>query len=228
VLLPLLLAKSAVNDAETAAVLHPQTSHHLHEEASAPVGWFPSFYPRPASSPLATLLPALLISALVCSLVLSKRAASILLNTVSAPVFSLPGAVVALVGGYMEVLAPSIAGLIFANSYRKELPYPLDSSMFLLLTMCLSVLLYVASLLLNIHFRGDFGVITDEAVTPPVGPAVGHAEDGAAGSGADGEGWNKLLHYFAVPLGDIGLLFSPELMGYNARLKNLKLDVKDM
>jgi hypothetical protein len=227
-LLPLLLAKSAVIDAEAAAVLHPQTSHHLHDEPSAPVGWLPSFYPRPASSPLATLLPAILMSALVCSLVLSKRAASILLNTVSVPVFSSPGAVVALVGGYMEVLAPSIAGLIFATSYRKELPYPLDSSMFLLLTMCLSVLLYVASLLLNIHFRGDFGVITDEAVTPPVGPAVGHAEDGAAGAGADGEGWNKLLNYFAVPLGDIGLLFSPELTGYNARLRNLKLDVKDM
>ena len=230
VLLPLLLAKSAVVDAETAAVLHPQTSHHLYDVdpsssgLSVPVGWFPSFYPRPASSPLATLLPAFLMSALICSLILSKRASSILLSTVSAPVFSSPRAVLALVGGYIEVLAPSIAGLIFANSYRKELPYPLDSSMFLLLTMCLSALLYVASLLLNIHFRGDFGVITDEAVTP----RAGHAEDGASAAGADGKGWNKLLNYFAVPLGDIGLVFSPALTGYNARLQNLKLDVKDM
>jgi hypothetical protein len=222
-LLPLLLAKSAAEDAENAAVLSKHHNHNADGE-NPPVGFFPSFYPRPASSPFAIIMPSILVSALICALSMARRAVSILLYTVATPSFSQPQSVVDLVGCYADVLAPCLAGLIFSNSYRKELPYPLDSSTFLLLALCLSCTLYVATLLLNIHFRGDFGIITDEAVVPE--QWLSHSSR-APESSKLSQVWNKFVDYFNVPMSDLGLLFSPGLAGYNARMQNLKIDQKD-
>lgn len=55
---------------------------------------------------------------------------------------------------------------IFAANYRMALRHPMDSSFFLSLSACVSSLMYIGTLLLNVQFRGDFGIMTDQAVLP--------------------------------------------------------------
>ena len=201
-LLPLLLSKGAGEEAEVAVL-----SGHYHKDA--PEGFFQELYPRPASSPFAIVMPSFLFSALATALLLARRAAGILLGTCAQSSFTSSSEVVALVGSHMDIVGPVLAGLIFSNGYRKELAYPLDSSMFLLLSACMSGLLYIASMLLSIHFIGDFGIMTDEAV------ASMQARDAQ-------ELVVQLKHFFSMPMQDCGLLFNPATAGYDARMYNLK------
>ena len=73
----------------------------------------------------------------------------------------------------------------------------------------MSGLLYIASMLLSIHFIGDFGIMTDEAV------ASMQARDAQ-------ELVVQLKHFFSMPMQDCGLLFNPATAGYDARMYNLK------
>ena len=257
-LLPMLLAKRAADDAEAEATslfsgqAHPRgavrhtdfaagmasspeagaaEADGVAEEGGVPSGWYPSFYPRPASSPLAVLLPAILMSALIIAQLLARKASSVLLFTVSTSSFSSPAAVLSLARAYSEVVGPAMASLIFANAYRKAMPYPFDSSVFLLLTAGVSMVVYVASLLLSIHFHGDFGIITDEAATSSEVNRLersGRKAPTAAAALSMGWDFHALRQYFALPLDDLRVLFRPSKAGYDARLQNLKLEIKDM
>jgi len=51
--------------------------------------------------------------------------------------------------------------LIFGVIIDMELPHPMDALSFLSLSICTCSLLYACTLLLDVRFRGDFGVILD-------------------------------------------------------------------
>ena len=107
------------------------------------------------------------------------------------------------------------------------------------------------SLLINVQFRGDFGIMTDEAMRHM--GAGGSGSHSAAGSSAKSRGTSAHGHghgtvaggvgleeiggsshsmgdLFEVPLGDLSLLVSPPVGGYGTRLHNLhmKIDLKEV
>jgi hypothetical protein len=113
-------------------------------------------------------------------------------------------------------------GLIFAAVSHLHLPYPMDSSFLLALSACICSLLYIGTLLLNVQYRGDFGLITD-----PSAGTVSAATLRRIGNSAallerhDGD-------LLSTPLRDINLLFSTVVVGYGTKLHNLKVDLKDV
>jgi hypothetical protein len=53
--------------------------------------------------------------------------------------------------------------MVTASIVRLGAKYPVDASFFLFLMGTSSVLLYVSTLLLNVQFRGDLGLLSDTA-----------------------------------------------------------------
>jgi len=98
---------------------------------------------------------------------------------------------------------------IFSNCYRMHNKYPMDTSFFLTLLACTSSLLYIGTLMLNVHFRGDFGVITDLTIrrTRARGPS----------------GDESMIDLLYIPVDDLSLLMIPTMSGYSARLSHLNV-----
>ena len=58
---------------------------------------------------------------------------------------------------------PMMAASFLLWTHRLTLRYPMNDSFFLTLTGCASLLLYICSLLLTVKFRGEFGVLAEDA-----------------------------------------------------------------
>jgi hypothetical protein len=115
----------------------------------------------------------------------------------------------------------------------------MNDSFFLTLAGCISLLLYICSLLLTVRFRGEFGVLADDASVDL--DAVDDADlrtelqQSRAPSSASSSFSGELLDVFRVPLVDIrhmialfpGKRKGPRDSALSARLFSLKVDVKD-
>jgi hypothetical protein len=87
----------------------------------------------------------------------------------------------------------------------------MDTSFFLLLAASAFFLIYIGTLMLNVHFRGDFGIITDLSVRKVRNRAFK----------STGEYQENLMDLFFVPLDDLNLLFFPFSSGYNSRMSHM-------
>lgn len=131
-----------------------------------------------------------------------------------------------------------MAALIFGSTYNTHLKYPMNASFAFSLCACTGSLLYVASLLISVQFRGDFGVMSDEAIIGCGSTAASSGSRSVVASsplvyqpGFDTDpqlGGGGVSDIFEVPLGDISLLVSHPMSGYSSRLHNLKIDIKEV
>lgn len=114
---------------------------------------------------------------------------------------------------------------------------------FLSIAVCVYSLLYACTLLLDLKFLGDFGVIFDgiaSAGSAGTDLATGHRDYHTHGNHNLGSQHSKVMsccgcgsdplcrELFSVPEEDLRLLFSRPKYGYGSKLYNLKLDVKDV
>ncbi len=88
----------------------------------------------------------------------------------------------------------------------------------------MSSLLYVLSLLINVQFRGDFGLMTDQAVRKA---GLG-ARQSSPLIHSDDDSSKGVVDILEVPLGDLSLLLSPPTNSYGSRLHNIKVDLKEV
>eukprot|EP01041_Mallomonas_annulata_P007690 gene7690-15739_t len=143
---------------------------------------------------------------------LTRQASSQLLRVALSPSVASPDTLLSALEGMADTLAPVLSALLSGAVLRMGLRFPLDSSLPLALVALLGTLLYLSSLLLQVRFRGDFGVMSDQAVRR-------ERMDGRSGCCYD------LLR---VPRADIALLFSPIGAGYGAAMFHLKGELKDV
>jgi len=111
--------------------------------------------------------------------------------------------------------------LVFGGVLRLGKHYPMDAAVLFSVTALLSSVLYVGSLMLHLQFRGDFGVMPDEALA--LGPAL---KKNAKKNNSGG-----IAHFISVSLGDLALLLGPvgRSNSYGARLFNLQArEAKDV
>ena len=168
---------------------------------------------------------------------LARQSAGCLLS-VAARACQIPSAVfIDSVGSRGDVAGPLLGALLFGGMLRLEGRYPLanDAAFLFTLTAVLASALYVGSLMLRLQFRGDFGVMPDEALalgpaerSRPLGSPSRRAARGAAAAAAGGEGAaasgsGGIAHLMSVSLGDLALLLGPvgRAGPYGARLFNL-------
>lgn len=132
--------------------------------------------------------------------------------------FASPGPLLNALSAAGEVLGPLLSSLVVGNTLHYKLRYPMDAAFLFAVTSCLAALLYLGSLALHLQFRGDFGVMPDEA-------------RGAVGSKAGRAGPSGVAYLLSLSLGDLALLLGPvgRGSGYGTRLFNLRsTDLKDV
>ena len=88
----------------------------------------------------------------------------------------------------------------------------MDTSFFLTFISCSSFSLYIGTLMLNVQFKGDFGVITDLAIR--------RARSRNPSANIDQE---THLDFLLIPIDDLSLLMVPSMSGYTARLSHLNV-----
>lgn len=94
-----------------------------------------------------------------------------------------------------EVCGPLLSALTFGGVLRFQLPYPMDAAFLFSMSACFSSALYLGSLMLHLQFRGDFGVMPDEASSE-----TGTSRGPRAGG---------LAYLLRVSFGDLSLLLGP-------------------
>lgn len=99
----------------------------------------------------------------------------------------------------------------------------MNSSFFFSVTGCVCSLIYVLSLLINVQFRGDFGLLADTSIRSS---GMSQFIRKSIGGGSVDEN-SSIEEFLDVPIGDITLLFSPSASP-NARLHNVKVDLKEV
>jgi hypothetical protein len=90
--------------------------------------------------------------------------------------------------------------------------------------------MYVGTLLLNVQYRGDFGLISEQVPGGGLsGAGAGLSTAALRRMGTTGtvleRGDGVLL---STPIRDVNLLFSTVVAGYGTKLHNLKVDLKDV
>lgn len=176
---------------------HVQTVHGSGPTFIDGVSWILQLFfgfqiPRtPINYPLTGFLPAVCLSAIAFSLLLSRRCTATVLKLSLQFVLSSPNAAVQFISGIITASMPLIACLIAAALYHLDLPSPVDSAFFLAIIFSGSLLLYFLSLFLCINFRGEFGVLMEESNTASVSSSS-----------------QQLTEVFSVPLADIQHIMS--------------------
>lgn len=120
---------------------------------------------QPSSTPTALLLPSFLIALLIAGSYITRIATRTILSTSLRNSFAMPDTVITALSGVMDVAGPSVGGVIFSLFYRDTLfRLPLQSFVVLYGVIIILAVLYSSTLLLNVHFRGDFGIVTERVV----------------------------------------------------------------
>lgn len=115
----------------------------------------------PSISTSALLVPSTLIAVVIASAFFSRRAATALLQLSLASSLSSPATVRRALMVIVDIFGPFLAALQASLVYNAHLRFPMDSSFFLSLASSGALLTYIVSLLIDVHFRGDFGVMAD-------------------------------------------------------------------
>jgi len=137
------------------------TSADRHNVAYDYVHWASSKYTFHTRSILALQLPSVLFSLILCGLQMCSRAAGIILQLTLANTFNDPASVRRALNGLVEIGGPTLAASLFSLGYGMGLQYPMDASSFFSIAGCQIMLVYIASILLKVQFRGDYGVMAD-------------------------------------------------------------------
>jgi hypothetical protein len=127
------------------------------------------------------------------------------------PSFSSHTIIIAAVTNLADILGPVLFAAVFSNCYRMGHKYPLDVSFFLTLVACMSFLVYLGTLLLNMNFKGDFGIITDVTIRRSRTRNHSNAK------------FENLLDIMHIPVDDITLLMVPSVSGYSSRLSHMNM-----
>ena len=120
---------------------------------------------RPSCSLLHLIYPAIFISLLIVSSILSRRAAANIISISLNRSFNNASSIVFAMASLIDIIGPTALALIYSSTYRHHLPYPMDATFFLSLCTCISSLVFIATLFLNVQLRGDFGVVRDNNLT---------------------------------------------------------------
>jgi hypothetical protein len=171
----------------------------------------------------------------------SRQAAGSLLYFALLPSFESPTKLMSLVSGIADVAvsfsvldatsclkslsvvlqSPIIGAGLFVCTYHLDLPFPMDASFPLSISACLCSLVYVCSLFLTVHFRGDFGVISDLVEAEP------EAQYGPYQWQYYQQNIMRILRYYLgdivdEPLRDVTLLLAPPglLSSYGSKLQS--------
>ena len=119
------------------------------------------FAPYPSSTPTALILPAVLLSILVAGSYIWRRATHTILVTCISNSFAMPESVVAYVAGAADTLAPIVGAVLFSIFRDRPINLPLQSYVVQYLVVVIVGIMYSSTLVLNVHFRGDFGIVTE-------------------------------------------------------------------
>lgn len=120
---------------------------------------------QPSSSPTALVVPSLLVALLVTGSYVTRVATMTILATSLKNSFAMPDTVISALSAVMDVAGPCVGGVMFSLFYRDHLfALPLQSFVVMYGVIILLGLLYSSTLLLNVHFRGDFGIVTERVV----------------------------------------------------------------
>jgi hypothetical protein len=163
-------------------------------------------------SMLSMIAPVLLSSLIICFSRLVRQASNVIFQIALDPSFTSPSTIISAVTNLSDVLGPVIFSSIFSNCYSSNRRYPMDTSFFLTFISCSSFSLYIGTLMLNVQFKGDFGVITDLAIR--------RARSRNPSANIDQE---TLLDFLLIPIDDLSLLMVPSMSGYTARLSHLNV-----
>eukprot|EP01035_Chromulina_nebulosa_P017725 gene17725-23317_t len=191
--------------------------------------------------------PCFILAALVCGAYLTRKASTVLMQVVIAPAFTGPKGVVRGISTTIDVLCPAFCCLSYRLVYdhclhhlkehNELLANPLNASCFISIALCLSSLLYVSTLLLNIQFVGDFGVIPDHIHTHRVianqindndMELHSYSSSGHSNQEEEPTDVNFISAIYSIGLQDLQLLISLPKYGYGTKLYNLKVDIKDL
>ncbi len=120
---------------------------------------------RPSCSLLHLIYPSIFISALIVSSTLSRKAAANIISISLNRSFNNASSIVFAMASLIDIIGPTALALTYSSTYRHHLPYPMDATFFLSLCTCVSSLVFIATLFLNVQLRGDFGVVRDNNLT---------------------------------------------------------------
>lgn len=118
-------------------------------------------YLLPSLSITSLLVQSLLISTLICASFLCRKASGMLLHLILGTSFNSPVMIRYALHAVGDVTGPFLSAVVYSIIYGSRLKYPMNSSFFLPLTACGSLLAYILSLYIVVQFRGDYGVMSD-------------------------------------------------------------------
>ena len=133
------------------------------------------------------------------SAALARQSAGCLLAVALKAAFASASPILETISALGDVCGPLLSALIFGGVLRFQLPYPMDAAFLFSMSACFGSALYLGSLMLHLQFRGDFGVMPDEA----------SSETGTNRSGTNRSGTNGLAYLLRVSFGDLSLLLGP-------------------
>lgn len=123
------------------------------------------FTAQPSSTPTALLIPSVLVALLISGSYVTRTATKTILSTSLKNSFAMPDTVILALSGVMDVTGPCVGGIIFSLFYRDTLfRLPLQSFVIMYGVIIILAVMYSSTLLLNVHFRGDFGIVTERVV----------------------------------------------------------------
>jgi hypothetical protein len=169
-----------------------------------------STYLAPHPTLLSLAITVIFTAVLLCFSKFSRLSSNVVMQVALEPSFTSPSTIMTAVTNLADILGPVIFAAVFSNRVRIAHKYPMDTSFFLTLLACMCFLVYLGTLLLNMNFKGDFGVITDLT--------VGRRRSKKSPSTPD-----SLLDMMYIPVDDMTLLMVPSQSGYSSRLSHLNM-----
>lgn len=131
------------------------------EAENAVTGYLHAFLP--STSLFSMIICAALLSTLVCAAHLCRKAAGMLLHLVLGAVFQSPANIRHALYALADILGPLLSCAVYSIMYASHLRFPLNSGFFLPIAASMGVLTYLCSMFLVVHFRGDYGIMSDHA-----------------------------------------------------------------
>jgi len=167
---------------------------------------------HPPHVSLMSLAVTIILSAiLLCFAKFSRMSSNVVMQVALEPSFTSVSTIITAVTNLADILGPVLFAAVFSNRVRLKQKYPMDTSFFLTLTACTSFLVYLGTMLLNMNFKGDFGIITDLTLRRP---RSRHSSSTPTDS---------LLDMMYIPVDDMTLLMVPSVSGYSSRLSHLNM-----
>lgn len=109
---------------------------------------------------------AIMLAATICASHVCRKAASVLLHVTLTSSFSSPTIIRLFISGICNISGSTLATLMYAAVYSLHLRHPMNSCFFIYCSVCTILAVYICSIALVVHFRGDYGVMSDSQMQP--------------------------------------------------------------